>query len=170
MPCLEKWLWILCLAALVWVAIEDWRKMEVPLLALIALAVLGAVKVLSCGGIGNVMAALSIASLFLPLYFKRGMGEGDILLIFALALWFEPVRYLLVVAAGFALGVAHGIYRMLRSGTLKGWLSGLRSGVVGVLPESSSEALARPDCIPLAGTLALIAGFAGILQVLSGRG
>ncbi len=145
---------ILGAAALVWILLSDAKKMEVPLVALAVLGCAGAAWRINLGIFEETAYSAVVAAAFL-IFLKRGAGEGDLLMLFALTPWFAPQVYVGVLAAGFALAATWGAARLAIAGEFKSWLAVVKTGTLGALPPTPEEGLKRPDCVPLAAALAL---------------
>jgi len=145
---------ILGAAALVWILLSDAKKMEVPLVALAVLGCAGAAWRINLGIFEETAYSAVVAAAFL-IFLKRGVGEGDLLMLFALTPWFVLQVYMGVLAAGFALAAAWGVVKLVKSGEFKSWLVAVKTGALGALPPTPEEGLKRPDCVPLAAALAL---------------
>ncbi|MCL6639343.1 MAG: A24 family peptidase [Firmicutes bacterium] len=161
---MEELLCLVGIASLVWILMSDLRRMVVPVVPLALLAGSGAAWGFRHGTWEDMAYSAVIVMPFLYLYFRKGLGEGDILMLFALSPWFHPKTYLPVLISGFVLGTVWGAVRLARAGELKGWLCRVNVGVMGEIPERSEEALSRAECVPLAAALSLPALAAVVIE------
>ena len=141
--------------SIVWIFMSDVRRMVVPAVPLVLLAGAGTAWRLQYGTWADILCSAIVILPFSFLYFKKGLGEGDLFMMFALSPWFHYQVFLVVLFSGFVIGAAWGGIRLIRANELKGWLCRVIAGAIDEIPEHSEEALTKAECVPLAAALSL---------------